>query len=91
MITKEELEKKIVKYFILWVKSLGRKTILRSILESVVPLCILSQFSGLIGKHMKEVCVWAGGGAKRQDWSGGYWNQNKQAVFCLRKKHSVRG
>lgn len=30
---------------------------LRSILESVVLLHILSQFSGLIVKHMKEMCV----------------------------------
>lgn len=55
------------------------------ILESIVFLHVLSQFIGLIGKPKKEGGV--RGGAKRQDWSGGCWNQNSQAVFKVRKKN----
>lgn len=65
-------------------KSLARKTMLRFILESIVFLHVLSQFIGLIGKPKKEG---EGRGAKRQDWSGGRWNQNSQAVFKVRKKN----
>ena len=38
-----------------WEKSLARETMLMSRLESVVLLCVLSQFTGLMGKLTKEV------------------------------------
>lgn len=93
MITKKELEKKYVKYFIIL---MGKISSQENYVKVDIGKCCSTTYLVPIFRfdcqtYEGNVCVWAGGGAKRQDWSGGYWNQNNQAVFCLRKKNSVKG